>query len=103
VAALLTFALVDRESTMYERDPVITTETIRLHRLVREVAAARLAGDAREEARRALIAALAAVYPGDPYNDPTSWPSCAALTPHALALCGTEGGDAAASQENGTF
>jgi hypothetical protein len=35
VAALRAFALVDRESIVYERDPAITTETIRLHRLVR--------------------------------------------------------------------
>jgi tetratricopeptide (TPR) repeat protein len=142
VAALRTFALVDRESIVYERDPAITSETIRLHRLVREVAAARLAGDARAEGtfvprsrsivfrlppstfamsrlltscltfwrrsaatsladtRRALIAALAAVYPDDAYNNPTSWPRCAALTPHALALCRTEAGDAAASQKS---
>jgi tetratricopeptide (TPR) repeat protein len=100
VAALRTFALVDRESIVYERDPAITTETIRLHRLMREVAAARLAGDARDAARRALIAALAAVYPNNAYNDPTTWPRCASLTPHALALCGTEASDAAASQQN---
>src|SRR6516162_10101652 len=31
VAALRTFALVDRDSIVYERDPAIRTETIRLH------------------------------------------------------------------------
>jgi hypothetical protein len=96
VAALRAFALVDRESIVYERDPAITTETIRLHRLVREVAAARLAGTL-DDARRALIAALAAVFPEDASNDPTSWPRCATLTPHALALCRTEAGDAGAA------
>ena len=35
VAALRAFALVDRETFADERDPTITTETIRLHRLVR--------------------------------------------------------------------
>jgi tetratricopeptide (TPR) repeat protein len=100
IAALRTFALIDRESIPDERDPAITTETIRLHRLVREVAATRLAGEAREDARRALIAALAAVYPSYAYNNPTSWPRCALLTPHALALCGTKAGDAAASHES---
>jgi tetratricopeptide (TPR) repeat protein len=99
VAALRAFALVDRESIVYERDPAITTETIRLHRLVREIAAARLAVDARDDARRALIAALAVVYP-DAYDNPTLWPRCVLLTPHAVALCGTEAGDAAASQED---
>ena len=54
VAALRAFALVDRETIVDERDPAITTDTIRLHRLVREVAAARREGEAREAARRAL-------------------------------------------------
>jgi tetratricopeptide (TPR) repeat protein len=99
VAALRTFALVDRDSIVYERDPAIRTETIRLHRLVREVAAARFPGDARDNTRRALIVALAAVYPRDAYDNPTSWPRCASLTPHALVLCGTAG-DPPASQKD---
>jgi hypothetical protein len=44
VAALLAFALVDREAIPDERDPTITTDTVRLHRLVRAVAAGRLGG-----------------------------------------------------------
>jgi hypothetical protein len=80
VAALLGFALVERERIPDERVRTVTTDCIRLHRLVREVAAARRAGDTRDDARRALIAALAAVYP-DAYNDPTSWPRCAPLMP----------------------
>jgi hypothetical protein len=79
VAALRTLALVDRENIVYERDPAITTETIRLHRLVREVAAARLAGDARDDAWRALIAAP---YPLDEQSHLVA-ARCAALTPHA--------------------
>jgi hypothetical protein len=97
VAALRTFALVDRESIVHEHDASITTDSIRLHRLVREVAAARHAGDAREDLRRALMAALAAVYPTDGYNNPASWPRCAALTPHLLASCESEPDDSAAS------
>ena len=47
-----------------ERDPAIMTETIRLHRLVRMVAASASARAKRgEAARRALIEAMAAVYP----------------------------------------
>ena len=65
VAALRAFALVDRETIADERDPAITTETIRLHRLVRAVAAGRLQGEAAEAARRVLIEAMAAVYPRD--------------------------------------
>jgi hypothetical protein len=41
VAALRTFALPDREAIADERVPAMTTDTIRLHRLVRQVAAAR--------------------------------------------------------------
>ena len=48
LAALRAFALVDRETIADERDPAITTETIRLHRLVRTVAAWRRQGDAIE-------------------------------------------------------
>jgi len=39
LAALRAFALIDREAIPDERDPATTTDTIRLHRLVREVAA----------------------------------------------------------------
>ena len=63
VAALRTFALVDREAIPDEREPEITTECIRLHRLVRQVAAARLEGEARENAQRALIETVAADRP----------------------------------------
>ena len=63
VAALRAFALVDREAIQDEREPSITTDCIRLHRLVRQVAAARCDGAAREDVRRALVEALAAVYP----------------------------------------
>jgi hypothetical protein len=39
VAALRAFALVDREVIADESNPAITTDAIRLHRLVRQVAA----------------------------------------------------------------
>jgi len=98
VAALRAFALVDRERITDERDASITTDAIRLHRLVREVAAARREG-ASDLLRRALVAALAAVYPDDGYSNPTSWPRCASLTPHLLASCETATADAAANAE----
>src|SRR5215472_7311791 len=86
VAALRTFALVDRETIPDERDPAITTETIRLHRLVREVAAARWTDSAREEARRALVNAMTAVYPPDVYDNPSTWPRARRIDALALAL-----------------
>jgi len=70
VAALRAFALVDRETIPDERDPALLTETIRLHRLVGEIAASRREGRARKEVRRALVEVVAAVYPKMVLNDP---------------------------------
>jgi tetratricopeptide (TPR) repeat protein len=90
VAALRTFALIDRETITDERDRAITTDSIRLHRLVREVATGRRQEEQRQSVRRALIAALAAAYPNDGYSNPTSWSRCALLMPHVLAICEME-------------
>ncbi len=91
VAALRAFALVDRERIADERDPSIATDCMRLHRLVREVAAARLTGEAREQAERALVEALAAVYPPDVHDNPGTWPRARRLDGIALGLvCGDD-------------
>jgi hypothetical protein len=74
VAALRAFALVDREAIVDERDRSITTDAIRLRRLVREGATARREGKARDQLRRALAATLAAVYPDDGYRNDTASP-----------------------------
>jgi hypothetical protein len=74
VVVLRTFALVDRETIPDERDPSITTDTIRLHRLVRQVAAARREGVTGETARRALVDASVAVYPTQVFKDARTWP-----------------------------
>jgi tetratricopeptide (TPR) repeat protein len=75
VGVLLSFALVNCETITDEREPSISTDAIRLHPLVRHVAAGRCAGKARENVRRALIRALATVYPNhyETYNDPKTW------------------------------
>jgi class 3 adenylate cyclase/tetratricopeptide (TPR) repeat protein len=99
MAALRAFALVDREAIVDERDASIATDAIRLHRLVREIAAARHDSEARDTLRPALVAALAAVYPEDGFNNPPAWPRCAPLTPHLLASCETEMADAATNAE----
>jgi tetratricopeptide (TPR) repeat protein len=88
VAALRNFALVERETISDERDPSITTDCIRLHRLVRAVAAARAEGEAREGMLRTLIEAMAAVYPRGVFNDPGTWPRARRLDALALALVG---------------
>ena len=84
---------------MEERDPAITTDAIRLHRLVREIAASRRDGAQQYAARRTLVAMLAAVYPDDGYSNPASWPRCATLTPHLVAICKSETADAADSAQ----
>ena len=86
IAALRAFALIDRETIVDERDPSIRTDTIRLHRLVRQVAAARRVGDARELAQHALMEVVAAVYPPEARNAPKSWPPARRLDGHALAM-----------------
>ena len=91
VAALRAFALVDRETIVDERDPAISTDTIRLHRLVSEIAAARRVEAAREEMRLVLMRALVSLYPQGFFNDPKTWPRARRLDV-ALALVG---GDAA--------
>jgi len=91
VAALRAFALVDRETIPDERDQAMTTETIRLHRLVRTVAAERLQGDAGEAARRVLIEAVAAVYPRNLLNNAVAWPRARRLDALALNLVGGPG------------
>jgi transcriptional regulator with XRE-family HTH domain len=63
VAALRAFALVDKETILDERDSRLTTETIRLHRLVREVAASYV-GENRLAMNSSLIMAIASVCPG---------------------------------------
>ena len=84
---------------MDERDALLTTDAIRLHRLVREVAAARREGEGRPPLRRTLVAAMEAVYPSDVYRNPASWPRCAPLTSHVLANCETEMTDGAADAQ----
>ena len=90
VAALRAFALVDRETIADERAPAVTTDCIRLHRLVRQVAAARRDGVALDEMRRALIEAAATVYPASVGRDPQTWPRARRLDALALALLGED-------------
>jgi tetratricopeptide (TPR) repeat protein len=91
VAALRAFALVDRERIVDERDPTISTDCIRLHRLVRQVAGARRIDEAREQAERALIEALAVVYPQKVDKDPSTWPLARRLDGIAFGLVGGDG------------
>ncbi|MGO9361411.1 MAG: tetratricopeptide repeat protein, partial [Xanthobacteraceae bacterium] len=93
LAALAELSLVKYDT--FEDDAPAAT----VHRLVQIVARARSGakGTARSAVKR-LIARLAAVYPGDGYSNPASWPRCAQLTPH-LVGCETETADAATNAE----
>jgi tetratricopeptide (TPR) repeat protein len=73
IAALRAFALIDRETIPDERDPSINTDCIRLHRLVREVAASGQGADL-DGMRTSLVKALAAIHPRDVFSDPKKWP-----------------------------
>ena len=86
VAALRAFALLDREIIIDERDPIITTDCIRLHRLVRQVAQARRDAGDDEMERHTLIEAMAAVYPEHTWDDPRSWPRARRLDALSVAL-----------------
>jgi tetratricopeptide (TPR) repeat protein len=63
------------------------TPAVTVHRLVQAVARARSedSGSAQEVVGR-LIVRLAGIYPESGYSDPQSWPMCAKLTSHVLAL-----------------
>jgi hypothetical protein len=86
VAALRAFALVDRESIPDERDPTITTDCIRLHRLVRQVATLRRDERTRENMLGTLLKVLTAVYPDRMYNNSKAWPQARRLDALALEL-----------------
>src|SRR5207248_622997 len=86
VAALRTFALVDRKAMIDERDPTISTDTIRLHRLIREVAAARRDAPARDAARSTLLEALLAIYPEEVHHATQRWPRVRRLDAIGLGL-----------------
>jgi tetratricopeptide (TPR) repeat protein len=88
VGALRAFSLLDRESIPDERDPSITTDTIRLHRLVREVAVSQTSAEARADIHCELIVAAARVYPSDVHRNAAAWPRARRLDVIALALVG---------------
>jgi tetratricopeptide (TPR) repeat protein len=99
-AALRAFALLDREIISDERDPSIATDCIRLHRLVREVAAARHRPEEREQALRILIAVTAGLYSGAVWRDPHTWPRVRRLDAFTLALVGGDAVPPKGAEEN---
>ncbi|HXZ88131.1 MAG TPA: FxSxx-COOH system tetratricopeptide repeat protein [Candidatus Binataceae bacterium] len=86
VAALRAFALLERETVADDRDPSVTTDSIRPHRLIRVIAQERRTGEARQQLLRTLAHAVTAVHPEGTYREPKLWSRCAALLPHVLWL-----------------
>jgi tetratricopeptide (TPR) repeat protein len=76
------------EVSLVKHDPFEDgTPAVTVHRLIQAVARARSqATGSRQENVGRLIARLAEVYPEETYEEPGSWPLCAQLTPHVLAL-----------------
>jgi hypothetical protein len=99
VPALRGFTLVDRETTVDEREVSITTETVRLHRLVRQVAAAQREGDSRENAQRALIDVATAVNSPGLFLDPKELPQARTLDALSPVLVGGDAGPPTAGNE----
>jgi len=90
VAELRAFALINREIIIDEQSATVTTDAVRLHRLVREVAATRRSNHENDHYRRALIAVLAEIFPRDSNENPALWPLSASLLPHVFTTCQTE-------------
>ena len=83
IAVLRAFALLDREMIVDERDPTIAIDTLRLHRLVRQVALIRCTEEEKDAILRALLQAMEAVYTHN-VKDPNTWSRARRL--HNLAL-----------------
>ena len=90
LAALRSFALVDRATIPDERDSAVTTDTIRIHRLVREVTVRRAEKAVCENVHHALVGALSALYPKDAFDNPKSWPRARRLDEHARVLVSSD-------------
>jgi tetratricopeptide (TPR) repeat protein len=90
------------EVSLVKHDPFDDgTEAVAVHRLVQAVARARSEAKGLAQGAAAhLIVRLGAVYPGDGHEDPGSWPLCAKLTPHLLALQGLDEPSKAADWPN---
>jgi tetratricopeptide (TPR) repeat protein len=86
VAALRAFALIDREHISDERDHGITTDCIRLHRLVRQVAVARIPSGNDDAIRRELIEATEHVFPDETRHGVAEWARARRLDVIAAAL-----------------
>jgi tetratricopeptide (TPR) repeat protein len=77
------------EVSLVKHDPFDDgAPAVTVHRLVQAVVRARSNANANaQHAARRVLERLAATYPGDGNINAASWPRCASLTPHLLAIC----------------
>jgi TIR domain/Tetratricopeptide repeat/NB-ARC domain len=75
VAALRSYSLITPD-----------TEKVSTHRLVQAVVRDRMSTDELARYRDAMIEALSDQFPDKAYENPSCWPECASLLPHAQAL-----------------
>jgi tetratricopeptide (TPR) repeat protein len=89
------------EVSLVKHDPFEDgTPALTVHRLVQAVARARSeANGTAQGAVGRLIARLSGTYPENGLRDPQSWPMCAQLTPHLLALRDAHPDDASACED----
>ena len=88
VKVLNSFTLISSREIEDERDPRHVTDTIKLHSLVRDAAAARWVPEEMSAARGTLISALDQVFPEDDYRVLTNWPRARRLETPAFHLIG---------------
>lgn len=87
IAALRSFALINRDSIIDEHDSSIATDCISMHRLVREVALESIDAEKRNQIGWMLIGAMAKAYPAGDFSERTElWPRARRLDAIASAL-----------------
>jgi tetratricopeptide (TPR) repeat protein len=88
IASLRVFALIERETVNDERQPEIGTDSVSLHRMVRQIAMSRFDENTNRRMRGELVTSILAVYPKDVFEEPKVWPRARRLDSHGIALVG---------------
>jgi tetratricopeptide (TPR) repeat protein len=86
LAALATFALIEIGSTTHDDASNADMRVVRIHRLVRLVAAARCHAPDRPTLFGEWLRAIRQLFPNDVEDDPTTWPLARSLDLHLSAV-----------------
>lgn len=103
LAALRALALINRETTLAQTELSPRTETIRLHSLVRLIAASRPSAMAREAVKRRLIRAMSDVYPADVDSVPQNWPRARQLDALTFELVAGRGSTVPGTEDRASY